>query len=170
MEPLVSMLRRAFTPVIARLGNFIWARLKAWGGTAVKKKVWDKEFSNGAWDYIEHTAGDCVYQYIEKYCRKGSILDLGCGSGNTGNELLVDRYHAYTGVDISDVAVQKAKVRTLNNNRDKKNHYFQGDICSYEPDQRYDVILFRESIWYICPSKLQTVLDRYRRYLSTSGV
>jgi len=158
------------TNIAEKLRNLLRGRLKAWGATTTKRKVWNKEFANGRWDYIENTPGDCIYGFIEKYGRNGSILDLGCGSGNTGNELESERYGDYTGVDISDIAVQKAIERTTRNGRSKKNSYFASDICAYAPSQKYDIILFRESIWYIPHRKLKAVLDRYRQYLKESGV
>ena len=97
---------------INKFQNVIRALLQEWGSARVKKNLWNREFSQGRWDYIDSTPEDCVYYYIEKYCRGGSILDLGCGSGNTGNELSCDRYGIYTGIDISDVAIQKAITRS----------------------------------------------------------
>jgi SAM-dependent methyltransferase len=58
----------------------------------MKRRLWNREFANGRWNFIENTSGDLIYGYIEKYCRGGSILDLGCGSGNTDCELDGDRY------------------------------------------------------------------------------
>ena len=67
----------------------------------------------------------------------GSILDLGCGSGSTANELSGTAYQVYTGVDISDVALENAKKRTEENRRGDKNRYFQSNIFSYVPTRRY---------------------------------
>ena len=156
--------------IAEKLRNIMRGRLKAWGTTMARRKVWNREFADGRWDYIEHTPGDCIYYYIEKYCNNGSILDLGCGSGNTGNELDKKRYGDYLGVDISDIAVQKAIARSARSGRTDKNSYFASDVCAYVPHQRYDVILFRESIWYIPRRKLKAVLDRYRKFLKESGV
>ena len=148
----------------------IRAVLKSRATSSVKRSLWNKEFADGRWDYIDNTPDDCIYPYLEKYCKGGSLLDLGCGSGNTGNELAIDKYNFYWGVDIADVAVQKAIERSKANGRSSKNRYSQGDIYSYEPTRKYDVILFRESIWYIPESKIQSMLDRYRGHLEEDGV
>lgn len=132
--------------------------------------LWNREFSEGRWNFIEKTPGDVVYAYVEKYCRHGSILDLGCGSGNTGCELDRDSYEDYVGVDISDVAVQKAKRRSKRSGRWQKNSYFQGDIAAFRPKKQVDVILFRESIYYIPRSRISAVLERYAGYLKAGGV
>jgi predicted TPR repeat methyltransferase len=111
-----------------------------------------------------------VYTHVEKYCKNGSILDLGCGSGNTGNEIDAEKYCEYTGVDISSIAINKATIRSELNHRGEKNRYFQAELSSYTPQQKYDVILFRESIYYIRRSRIKEMLDRYLGYLKEEGV
>jgi chemotaxis methyl-accepting protein methylase len=44
------------------------------------------------------------------------------------------------------------------------------DILRYVPDQKYDVILFRESIYYIWKPRIRQVLTRYTDYLTPEGV
>jgi 2-polyprenyl-6-hydroxyphenyl methylase/3-demethylubiquinone-9 3-methyltransferase len=150
--------------------NKLRALLQAYGTEKVKAFLWNTEFSRGRCDYLESTIGDLVYPYVEKYANHGSILDLGCGSGNTGNELDANAYADYTGVDISDVAIEKARVRTEENRRVDKNNYFQSNILSYLPTRQFDVILFRESIYYMPLRKIKPMLDRYSRYLKEGGV
>src|SRR2546428_13670880 len=91
--------------------------LKRWGKTSTKKSIGDEEFSSGQWDRLENTSDDPIYLFLEKYCSNGSILDLGCGSGNTGNEIDASKYGSYTGVDISKSAIQRALARSENNRR-----------------------------------------------------
>jgi SAM-dependent methyltransferase len=156
--------------MINMLKNAIRGAKQRWGSSEMKRRLWNQEFANGHWDFIENTSGDLIYEYIERYCRNGAILDLGCGSGNTGCELKADKYSAYTGVDISDVAIQKASQRSVANHRDNKNHYQQSDITTYTPSHKYDVILFRESIYYIPRQKIRSVLDHYSKFLKLAGV
>src|ERR1700751_2816376 len=86
--------------------------IKRWGIAASKRLIWDTEFASGQWNYLEHTEGDVIYAYLEKYSERGNILDLGCGSGNTGNELDYGSYESYTGTDVSAVAIRKAELRS----------------------------------------------------------
>jgi len=153
-----------------RIQRVVNARiLKRWGSTSKKKSIWDEEFLSGQWDYLEHTDDDPIYHYLEKYSNNVEILDLGCGSGNTGSEMDVLRYGCYTGVDISENAIQIAFARSKSNFRDEKNEYFCADISVYVPRKRYDIILFRESIFYIPKFKIKGVLDRYADYLKEEG-
>jgi SAM-dependent methyltransferase len=152
-----------------RIKNVLRGVKQRWGNSSTKRALWDREYAGGRWDHCDHTPGASVYPFVEKYAADGSILDLGCGSGNTGAELDASKYCDYTGVDISEVAVQKAAARSRAAGRDKKNRYEQGDVVSYKPTQRYDVILFRESIYYVPAPKMKSVLGRYAQFLTDRG-
>jgi SAM-dependent methyltransferase len=144
--------------------------LQTHGSVKTKQRLWDSEFANGRWDCLDSTTDDCVYSRIERWAKQGSILDLGCGSGSTANEMEVDAFNEYTGVDISEVAVVKAQKRTEENGRGHKCRFFQGDVLSYEPSQKFDVILFRDSIYYIKRPQIKAVLTRYAQWLMEGGV
>jgi SAM-dependent methyltransferase len=115
-------------------------------------------------------AADCVYTHIEKHAKNGDILDLGCGPGAVGSELSAAAYHSYTGVDICDVAIEKAKSRAAENHRPDKNAYFQSDILTYIPKQHFDVIFFGDSIYYFSWQRITEILNRYSRDLKEDGV
>jgi SAM-dependent methyltransferase len=158
------------TYVSQQVRNKLRAFLQAYGPRGVKRSLWNAEFSGGRWDCLESSGGDVVYPFIEKYANRGNILDLGCGSGSTGNELIVAAYSDYTGVDIADLAIEKARIKTKENCRADKNHYFQSDISTYTPTRQFDVILFRDSIYYVPPAKVRGMLERYSPYLKDDGV
>jgi 2-polyprenyl-3-methyl-5-hydroxy-6-metoxy-1,4-benzoquinol methylase len=156
--------------VLNRIKRIINSRiLKKWSNTSVKSAIWDKEFASGQWASLDHTTEDIIYQYLDKYSNNGSILDLGCGAGNTGNELDEKTYHHYTGVDISKEATQKAIIRSKANHRNNKNEYFASDIQTYTPGKQYDIILFRESIFYVPVNKIKNMLDGYSPHLKENG-
>jgi 2-polyprenyl-3-methyl-5-hydroxy-6-metoxy-1,4-benzoquinol methylase len=90
--------------------------------------------------------------------------------GNTANEVAVNAYRDYTGVDISDACLKKAEERTEQSGRSAKNRFVRGDFLSYVPTQLYDVILFRESMYHVPPKKIKSVLDHYANYLKAGGV
>jgi 2-polyprenyl-3-methyl-5-hydroxy-6-metoxy-1,4-benzoquinol methylase len=144
--------------------------IKRWGSLAAKKTLWDEEFGSGQWNYLERTNEDPIYPILEKYVRNGAILDMGCGSGNTANELEYTKFGCYTGTDLSEVAVQKAIQRTKNNGREGKTEFRCAPIEDFSPEKAYDVILFRESIFYIPVRKIKAVLDRYAPHLKGDGV
>jgi 2-polyprenyl-3-methyl-5-hydroxy-6-metoxy-1,4-benzoquinol methylase len=132
--------------------------------------LWDQEFSGTHWDFIDDTAGDCVYPHLEKHLKGGSILDLGCGPGNTANELAASAYTTYVGVDISEAALAKARKRTDENGRAGKNSFACSDFLGYQPAQKFDVILFRESMYHVPLAKVKPILDHFSEYLNDNGV
>lgn len=156
--------------VVQKLKNGLRGFVQRNGSAGIKRRVWDAEFASGKWDCLDDMSQDSMNPYIERYANKGVILDLGCGPGATGNELNVDSYQSYTGVDISDVAIEKARARTLKNQRETKNTYYQSDICSYVPEHPYDVIVFGDSIYYFTARDVITLLTRYSEYLKDNGV
>jgi 2-polyprenyl-6-hydroxyphenyl methylase/3-demethylubiquinone-9 3-methyltransferase len=79
-------------------------------------------------------------------------------------------YRDYTGVDISEVALDKARRRTEENGRGEKCRFIQGDVMTYTPDKQFDVVLFRDSIYYIKRPRIKATLMRYAHWLKDSGV
>jgi 2-polyprenyl-3-methyl-5-hydroxy-6-metoxy-1,4-benzoquinol methylase len=144
--------------------------IKRWGSLAAKKSLWDEEFGSGQWNYLERTTEDPIYPMLENYARNGAILDMGCGSGNTANEMDYATFDSYTGTDLSEVAIQKAIERTRKNGREGKTEFKCAPIEDFSPEKPYDVILFRESIFYIPVRKIQAVLDRYAAHLKRGGI
>jgi SAM-dependent methyltransferase len=153
-----------------KVRNVTRALLQQYGTRAVKRRLWDAEYASGRWRCLESMPGDCVYSVVERYARGGSVLDLGCGPGTTGSELNAASYSQYIGVDISDVAIEKAKRRAESCRRTDKNRYLQGDIVTFEPDQKFDLILFGDSLYYVSWAHIQSMLNRYASYLNAGGV
>ena len=155
--------------IAAKCRNVLRGLKQRWGPQSVKRNLWDREYAGGKWDHCQNTAGDPIYELIERYCDGGAILDLGAGFGNAGYELDYSKYSQYVGLDISAVAVEKAmqKCQALGRSR---NVYYQGDIIAYEPSQPFKVICFRESIYYIPRVKILATLIRYAQHLAHAGV
>jgi SAM-dependent methyltransferase len=156
--------------IVRRTLTFVQGFLTSYGPSSIKKKLWDRDFSSGKWDFIDDTAGDCVYPFLEKYANHGNILDLGCGPGNTANELTSDAYKTYIGVDISAAALEKAVRRTKENGRADKNSFVVSDFLGYAPTQDFDIILFRESLYHVPYGQVKPILDKYSKHLKTGGV
>ncbi len=153
-----------------RLKTALCGLLKRCGPSLLRARIWNKEFDSGRWDYLDATKDDYIYGYLQNYAAGGKILDMGCGSGNTGTELAYDSYSAYDGVDISTSAVHRAVKRSEMEGRQRKNRYFIGDMLTFTTDEMYDVILFRESMHYFSTRKVVKILDRYKTHLTDTGV
>ena len=156
--------------ITKRTTDLISSFLKIYGPSSLKKVLWDRDFSSEKWDFIDNTVGDCVYTHLEKYAQNGDILDLGCGPGNTANELGAELYRSYIGVDISVAALAKAAKRTKENGRADKNSFVNSDFLGYTPNREFDIILFRESMYHIPFGQVMKILEKYAKYLKRNGV
>jgi 2-polyprenyl-3-methyl-5-hydroxy-6-metoxy-1,4-benzoquinol methylase len=155
------------TQRILRAGQ---SALKSYGPSGLKRILWDKEYSSKKWDFNDHTERDCVYAHLQKYAAGGSILDLGCGTGNTSNELDLHAYQRYLGVDVSEVCLGKARKRSQECGRGDKNEFVFGDFLNFSTSERFDVILLRESLYHIPMDKITSTLNRYVTKLKANGV
>jgi len=153
-----------------KIQNVLRGLVQRYGPESTKRYLWNGEFSAGRWNFLDKTGDESVHFHVEKYARNGSILDLGCGPGTTSIELNREAYRFYTGVDISDVAVQKARQRAQEAGRTDHNEYCQSDILTYVPARQYDVVLYGDSIYYVPPRRIAAMLDRYSAYLTSDGV
>jgi len=156
--------------IVERSLRFVRGFLLSYGPSNLKKRVWDKEYADNKWHFADNTANDCVYSHLEKFAHGGSILDLGCGSGNTCCEMKAEAYSSYTGVDISQEALMKAAKRSELNGRAAKHSFACSDFLSFQPTGNYDVVLFRESMYHIPISQIKPLLDKYAQYLKDDGV
>ena len=156
--------------IVQRTVTFVRGFLLSYGPTKVKKGIWDREFVGDKWNFMNDTSSDCVYSHLEKHTRCGDILDLGCGPGNTANELAETSYRNYVGVDISEAALAKGVLRTKENGRADKNSFVCSDFLGYNPTQDFDVILFRESMYHIPFGQVLPILGKYAKHLKKSGV
>jgi SAM-dependent methyltransferase len=156
--------------IVQRALVFARGFLLSYGPRKVKKAFWNKEFSGGKWDFIDDTSSDCIYPHLEKYAQGGDILDLGCGPGNTANELGRDAYRSYIGVDISESAIAKGMKRTCEGGRGNQNSFVCSDFLGYMPTQDFDVILFRESLYHVPHGRVPQLLEKYSKHLKPRGV
>jgi SAM-dependent methyltransferase len=156
--------------IAKRTKDLISSFLRIYGPPSLKKVLWDRDFSSKKWDFIDNTVGDCVYTHLEKYAQNGDILDLGCGPGNTANELNAELYRSYMGVDISETALAKAAKRTKENGRADKTSFVNSDFLGYTPNKEFHIILFRESMYHIPFGQVMKILGKYATYLKRHGV
>lgn len=156
--------------ITKRAKRFMVGFVMSYGPKGLKQRIWDKEYASNKWHFIDDTVGDCVYPYLEKYTRHGSILDLGCGPGNTANELAETAYRTYLGLDISEEALAKAVARTEASGRAHKNRFTTGDFLQFDPKEKFDVILFRESMYHVPLNKIKSIIRHYSQFLTDRGV
>lgn len=107
----------------------------------------DAIYASGGWDKLRDMAELGRYAVIGAYCAHlgaRSVLDVGCGEGLLAESLPAAVLKGYVGVDFSPVAIAKAEAKALPGAR-----FLVGDAQSYEPDRRFDVIVFNEVLYYL---------------------
>ena len=129
-----------------------------------EKLKWDLQYFCGYWNYIDGIPEPALANTINANLKGGSILDLGCGTANT--VAILAGYTSYQGVDLSNVALRKARRRYAN----AKNRFVAADIVEFQPRDRFDVIVLSEVIYYIALDEVCEVLRRYQASLKEGGV
>jgi len=77
----------------------------------VRHKIWDWEFKNGNWDYLEETPDPELFEYLVRAPGGGALLDLGCGNGVARCALPAGAFIRYVGVDLSAEALRRLEGR-----------------------------------------------------------
>ena len=98
------------------------------------------EFWNEVWDTVDpsETSHDALLQSVASEMRPGRALDVGCGAG--GNAIwLAERGWEVTGLDFSEVAVQKCKEVAAN--RGLSIEFIASDASTYEPKAQYQLVI-----------------------------
>jgi SAM-dependent methyltransferase len=146
---------------------------KRWGSRTAKQRVWDAEYRSGKWDSghsKRSVVRDPIYRFLDRYGLGARILDLGCGAGLTAFEMM-SAFREYVGVDVSDVAIASAnRDASLDPAYAGKTRFCVGDISDFAPVGEFDVILFRESIYYLPTHQIKKAFDHYSLFLSENGV
>src|SRR5579863_1926032 len=111
--------------VVGRVAHYATGLFLRYGPSSLRRRFWDREFANGKWSFADDTSSDVVYRHLEKYAGHGSVLDLGCAQGSTAVEL-ASPYKRYVGVDISEVALKRAREKTAKAGRANRASF----VCS----------------------------------------
>lgn len=128
---------------------------------------WDRQYAAGRWDFLQDVRElahhSIIAGYFRRYGFNGSVLDVCCGEGILQGILGNESYLSYVGVDISREAINKAMARA-----NSKTTFFFGDVATFNPSQRFEVIVFNECLYYF--EDPIDLLRRYENFLSEGGV
>ncbi len=122
----------------------------------IKRKIlrdprerWNYQFEKGRWDGLGNASElirqQVVKSYFLKYKDGGSLLELGCGQGYLVDSVFEKKHFSrYLGIDLADIAIETARQRVGT----EKIRFEQGDMNALAINERFDVVLFNESINY----------------------
>lgn len=126
-----------------------WEIKQGFGDSPKAAAVWDTEYQSGSWDYLasfhELSRYSTLIGYMSLFDGRGECLDVGCGDGVLFKRFRPLGYKRYVGIDISEVAI--SRLRSFN---DDRTLFMCADADSYEPSEKFDVIVFNESLYYLC--------------------
>ncbi|KIO77860.1 hypothetical protein TH53_06910 [Pedobacter lusitanus] len=127
---------------------------------------WDADYTRGIWDYLrdnlEVERFQTVAEKAELYSNDGAILEVGCGEGILQSRMRRPSYTKYLGIDISKVAITRA-AHLCN----EFINYSYADMERFEPQQKFDLIIFNESLYY-AKDPISLLLN-YAGYLESDG-
>lgn len=142
-----------------------WESRRSQGDAPAPASTWDQQYSEGQWKLLAEHDELIRYAVLAGYAHElksgGAILDVGCGEGLLQERLT--RYERYLGIDISQVAISRARKR-----EGPQTRFITADASLFSPQETFDLIIFNESLYYFA-SPLK-VLERYAHFLSEGGV
>lgn len=133
------------------------------------KEEWDRQYTNGRWDYLR-TIGEAAHygiilSYLYAIGHAYRILDIGCGEGLLHAMLDPQRYGRYVGIDVSSEAIGR-----LSHRLNAKTVFVSADARTYNVDngEQFDAIIFNECLYYF--EDPLGVSQRYTQHLAPNGV
>lgn len=115
----------------------------------VPKSIWEQQYSDATWDYLEGEDERGHYEIIAGFYRKyadgASVLDIGCGKGvlfkYLSEQASLDGA-SFTGIDISENAAKAAAKRFAGVDFRTVDYQFQ------QVEKKYGVVIFNETLYY----------------------
>jgi 2-polyprenyl-3-methyl-5-hydroxy-6-metoxy-1,4-benzoquinol methylase len=152
---------------LARIKRLVTRR--HWEDYSVEE--WNRQYTSSSWKYLASLEQVPRYAIIEGWRRRlkpaGSVLDLGCGEGALLEHLPPAGGVTYTGVDLSQVAIDVAVTKIRDESRER---FVCADLRTFEmpAGSAFDVIVFNEVLYYLADPV--SVVQRYRASLATGGL
>jgi SAM-dependent methyltransferase len=111
------------------------------------------------------TAGvDFTRAAIRLSAARRSALDVGCGTGGRIVAALSDAGFRVTGIDVSEAMIGYAR------KRHPGSRFIRGDICEWQPEERYDAVVAWDSIFHVPYSAQRRAVAKLCDALAGGGV
>jgi 2-polyprenyl-3-methyl-5-hydroxy-6-metoxy-1,4-benzoquinol methylase len=125
-----------------------------------------KQYAATEWDYLGTIGETTRFGVVAAYCRdlapSGTVQEMGCGDGILPNHLDRGRLSAYCGLDISSVAIDRARAL-----EDDRTTFVCAPAGSYMPDRAFEVVVFNEVLEYF--DDPAGVVKRYEPFVAPGG-
>jgi 2-polyprenyl-3-methyl-5-hydroxy-6-metoxy-1,4-benzoquinol methylase len=125
-------------------------------------KKWNREYLQGKWDHLT-SLSECgrnaiIGMYCNYFHRRTEILDVGCGIGNITKYI---KFKNYLGIDISKVALKKAKSKKIKNCK-----FINVSAEEFFTKKKFDIIIFNEVLYYL---DALAILNKFESFLKKDG-
>lgn len=128
---------------------------------------WNHQYAIGRWEGLKAPSEiarlDACVALLRRHVPGGRLLEIGCGEALLQRRLAPTDYRRLVGVDISDVAIDRAQVFAGDGVR-----YLVADMQTLELAEEFDAVIFGESIYY--HPRPHELLRSYSRFLDVGGV
>ncbi len=126
------------------MGFISWIKRKILRNAAAR---WDHQYAAGKWEMLkqeeEKQRLELALYFLKKYSAQPRVLEIGCGEGDFSVLLKAGDYLTYTGIDVSELALRKAREKAGHNMQ-----FISIDMDRMKTTAQYDVVLFNEVINY----------------------
>jgi SAM-dependent methyltransferase len=135
-------------------------------GLPANKAIWERQYRRGEWEFLNSPQELEHYEAIVAFLRAAGpaarVLDVGCGHGRLLQLLSGAAFGRYMGVDISTVAIEKARALGI-----PRADFAVADFQVWQPEDPFDVIVFNESLYYAL--RPLEVAKRFCKCLAANG-
>lgn len=107
---------------------------------------WNEQYRAGLWQGEARSA--TTIRMIEDLCHGGKMVEFGCGEGELPVILSPNTFREYLGIDISDVAIARARQRAAAAGLTSCS-FEQGDMSTWRGSSEVDFILLEECLYYL---------------------
>ncbi len=189
IRPLAGAARKGFRPLLAVYYRLLYGRrfpfsetLGRWvaagerwvgrGDVPLAREDWEAQYRGGDWDFLED-AGELaryalIAAWLHRFCPGGSVLDVGCGEGVLLDHLAPFGRRRYTGIDLSEAAIDKGSGRVGDGVELVVADAETYDPRSGAPEAGWDAVVLNECLYYFHDPI--TEARKYRDGLAEGGV
>jgi 2-polyprenyl-3-methyl-5-hydroxy-6-metoxy-1,4-benzoquinol methylase len=157
--------RRAADEVRKRGGKLL-SLVTPYEPMAQGRTLLDSQYAAAEWDYLRSLPETPRFGVVAAYCHRlaagRSVLEVGCGEGILLDHLNRSCVASYTGVDISSVAIDRARALS-----DDRTTFVCAPAEKYVPEGTHQVIVFTEVMEYF--DDPLAVVQRYEQFLADDG-
>ena len=140
-----------------------WRVLRLLGAGRVS---WNKQYESGLWNSGRRSP--LTVSLVAELCQGGRLVEFGCGTGELPHLLPSGSFSTYVGMDISDVAVARARARAAEAGL-RHCEFNAVDMTSWAGAEGVSVILAEECLYYLKPPQIEQFLERACASLTPQG-